>query len=506
MERPHIVLIMADHLRLDSLSCYNPESQVSTPNLDALSRESVVFDRAYCAAPLCVPTRCSMYTGKWPHTHGAITNGHGGRVGGGAVRPEHATLHEVLAKAGFSITQMGVHHLQAQPSIEERLPGARFLADMGYGQYCSDNRIGFGSALRDIYVPNVDFLHGRPVAYMRDQPRKLLFPHPAEDYKDVFWSRRMVEQVQGLDWEKPQYLEALFWAPHPPLSVPEPYFSMYPEAEIDLPETVGRWYAGQPATLLWQSCGMMGLGRNRQEYRQAWSAHMGLTTMVDECIGRVIDALKARGIWENAWVIFTQDHGDNLGCHHLTQKHCFFEEAAHIPLMVKPPAGVDVPRRPRPQLVSATDYCQSICDIAGAEYPAGVQGRSWRPLIENPAAPWRDALYMEYNGDQGWNHMPMRSIVANIRGSTWKYNWTRGDVDELYDLEADPLEMQSLATDPDRQRLRAQLRTRLQEWMRDTSDIVYALPIGSDGFDWRKNNPDPSDGFAWRRNNKSPLL
>ena len=282
----------------------------------------------------------------------------------------------------------------------------------------------------------------------------------------------MVEEVEKLDLSRPQYIEALFWAPPPPLSLPEPYYSMYPEDEIDLPETVGRWYDGQPASLLWQSCGMMGLGRNREEYRQAWSAHMGLTTMVDECIGRVIAALKAKGIWDDAWVIFTQDHGDNLGCHHLTEKHCFFEEAAHIPLMVKPPVGTTVSRNRRPHLVNAIDYSPSICDIADVEQPKGVQGRSWRSIIDNPGAPWRDATYMEYNGDQGRNHMPMRSIVANAQGSTWKYNWTRGDVDELYNLEADPLEMQSLVDHPDCRHLHGELRARLREWMRETSDIV----------------------------------
>ena len=469
MKKPHIILIMADHLRRDSLSCYNDKSQVRTTALDALSEECVVFDRAYCAAPLCTPTRCAMYTGKWPHTNGAIVNGHGHRAGG-VVGPEHETLHEALNRAGYGITQMGVHHLQTEPRIEERVPDARFLASMGYDQHCKDNGIGLGAW--DMFVPNVEFRDRKPVACIRPQSRKALFPHPSEDYKDVFWSHRMVKEVEKLDLSRPQYIEALFWAPHPPLSVPEPYYSMYPENEIEMPETVGRWYDGQPASLLWQSCGMMGLGRNREEYRQAWSAHMGLTSMVDECIGRIVAALEAKGIWDDAWAIFTQDHGDNLGCHHLTEKHCFFEEAAHIPLMVKPPAGIEVSRKPRPHLVNAIDYCPSICDIAGAKRPQGIQGRSWRSVVDDPNTRGCDATFMEYNGDQGQNNMPMRSVVADIQDHTWKYNWTRGDVDELYDLQADPLEMQSLVTYRDYQDLRATLRARLRDWMQETSDIV----------------------------------
>jgi len=470
MKKPHVVLIMADHLRRDSLSCYH-EGKVWTPNLDALARDCVVFDRAYCATPLCTPTRCAMYTGKWPHTNGAIVNGHG-RRSGGVVGAEHRTLHEALDGAGYGITQMGVHHLQTQPRIEHRVPGGRFLASMGYEQHCRDEGVGLGRAVWEMHVPNVEFSDGRPVVCMRPQSRKALFPHPASDYKDVFWSHRMAEEIGRLDPDRAQYIEALFWAPHPPLSVPEPYFSMYPEKQIDLPETVGRWYPGQPATLLWQSCGMMGLGRNRSEYREAWSAYMGLTTMVDECIGRVVAALKARGIWDEAWVVFTQDHGDNLGCHHLTQKHCFFEEAAHVPLLVKPPAGMALPAGRRSQLLNAIDYCPTVCDIAGAQPPEGVQGSSWLPVLLSPDAPWADCTFMEYNGDQGRNNMPMRSVVADVDGCTWKYNWTRGDVDELYNLARDPMETDSLVGRPEHQHTRRRLRRRLATWMKETGDIV----------------------------------
>ena len=217
--KPHIILIMADHLRRDSLACYNDRPRVQTTNLDELSRDSVIFDRAYCATPLCTPTRCAMYTGTWPHMNGAIVNGHGHRAGG-VVGAEHETLHEALNRAGYGITQMGVHHLQTEPRIEERVPDARFLGSLGYDEHCKDNGISLGA--EDMYVPNVEFCDGKPVAWYRPQSRKALFPHPAEDYKDVFWSHRMVEEIEKLDLSRPQYIEALFWAPHPPLSVPEP--------------------------------------------------------------------------------------------------------------------------------------------------------------------------------------------------------------------------------------------------------------------------------------------
>lgn len=470
MSGPHIVLIMADHLRRDCLSCYG-DLPVRTPNLDALAQESVIFDGAYCASPLSTPTRSSMYTGKWPHTHGAIVNGHGFRPGG-TVGAGHGTLYEALDEAGYGITQMGVQHLQTEPRLERRVPNARILGGMGYGEYAKKRNIGNSPDVRAQAVPNVEFRDGRPVVVHRPQARKTLFPHPAEDYLDVYWSRRMAEEIARLDAARPQYIEALFWAPHPPLEVPEPYHGMYPEEEIELPETVGRWQPGQPATLLFQSCGMMGLGRTREEYREGWSAYMGLVTMVDDCIGRVTGALKDRGIWDDALVIFVQDHGDLMGCHHLTQKHCFYEEAAHLPLLVKPPKSAPAPAGRRPQLVSAVDYCPTISDYAGAAVPEGAQGLSFRPVIEDARAEWRDAVFMEYSGDQGANDMPMRAIVADVEGTVWKYIYTQDDIDELYNVTADPLEKVSLVRSPEHEGIRRELRRRLGAWMRETGDFV----------------------------------
>jgi N-acetylglucosamine-6-sulfatase len=104
--------------------------------------------------------------------------------------------------------------------------------------------------------------------------------------------------------------------------------------------------------------------------------------------------------------------------------------------------------------------------------PDGVQGASWRPIIDDAEAPWRDAVFMEYNGDQGRNAWPMRSVVADIDDRQWKYTWTKGDVDELYDLGADPTETHSLVGSTEHQALRRQLRGRLAKWMRETNDFV----------------------------------
>jgi arylsulfatase A-like enzyme len=486
MRKPHIVLLMADQLRLDCLSCYS-DLPVKTPNLDALSQEAIIFDHAYCAAPLCVPTRTTMYTGKYPHNHGSMVNsghnpGNDPEKPYGFLGPEHRTLYESLDEGGYQITHVGVQHLYAEPGLQERVPDAdieyleawtEFAQSRGIPPSSYDfdhvkaNSVPTPNQLGDYTVP---FLFPTPNAHMAH-------PLPAEDYMDMFWARRMVERIEHMDFANPQYIEALFWAPHPPHVVPEPYYSMYPPEGIELPESVGRWYEGQAGTLLNQTCGHLGSTAQRDDYRGAWSAYFGFVTYVDACIGMVIDALKARGIWEDALVIFMQDHGEMLGNHWLWEKHCMYEEATHVPLLIKPPGGGTGRRK---QVVGHVDFADTICDFAGAKRLAGSQGTSWRRLIDDPDALWREETFIEHNGDRGRGHQT-RAIVAYIDDTLYKYIYNHGDKDELYNLRTDPHEAHSLIATSDYALVRKQLHDRLFQWMQDTEDYILSTPDSDHG-------------------------
>lgn len=496
-KQPHVFLIMADHLRFDCLSCYG-DMKVDTPNLDALANESVVFDNAYCAAPLCGPTRNSMYTGKAPHTHGAIVNAEKGYA---HVGPEHRTLYEALDDAGYAITHTGIQHCRTEPKLPERVPNADIDDRRSWNEYARSRGIppGVGGYddVKDTRVAALDFNGDESVIKRFPAPRRILYPHSADDFMDVFWSRDAAGKIADLDTSRPNYVETLFWAPHPPLMVPEPYYSMYPPESIEMPETVGEWYDGQPASLLLQSCAGMGAGSGRRDYIEPWSAYLGLVTMIDDCVGRVVEAIKAKGIWDESLVIFTQDHGELLGEHALCQKHCHYEAAAHIPLLVKAPRDRGVSRGAgmsrRAELISAIDYCPTICDYANATPPDGNQGVSYRSLVEDEssssgncgrahgarvvedaATNWRDRTFLEYNGDHGRN-IPSRAVVATVAGQRWKYIYTHLDKDELYNLETDPNETQSRVEDEDCQEIRIDLRDSIGKWMKETGDF-FELP------------------------------
>lgn len=186
-------------------------------------------------------------------------------------------------------------------------------------------------------------------------------------------------------------------------------------------------------------------------------------------MGRVITALKKKGIWEDSLVIFMQDHGEMLGSHALTQKHCHYEEAAHVPLMIKPPGGELVGRRS--QLASHIDLADTLCDYANIPRLPESEGRSLRAVVDGLDTDWRTEVFMEYNGDWG-RSTPTRAIVADTPVGHFKYIYNFGDKDELYDLNADPRETCSLIGSADHQALRFDLRARLAAWMRETDDYL----------------------------------
>ena len=314
-KRPHIILLMADHLRFDCLAYSGRKIGVQTPHLDALAEESVVFEHAYCSTPLCIPTRTSIATGKWPHTTGAIVNG---PVVFRTIGPEHRTVYEQLVENGYRLTLTGRQHVFTIPPLEERMPSADINRDVNWEEHLRAR--GFAPPrCDDERVPRPEYRNGRADIRFTTRPgfvRRTEFD--AEHFLDVFWANRMVEKIKAANPASPHAWFFFAWAPHPPFFVPDPYFSMYDPGNIELPENVGRWYQGQPPHLL-HGTGAYGCTMLRDEWRPTWAAYFGLVTMVDQAIGRVIASLRRQGFWEDALVIFVQDTASALALTHSTR-------------------------------------------------------------------------------------------------------------------------------------------------------------------------------------------
>ncbi|MFO7898463.1 MAG: sulfatase-like hydrolase/transferase [Planctomycetota bacterium] len=460
----HVVLLMADQQRRDTIAAYG-SPYGATPNLDAFAEEATVFDRAYCACPLCVPTRTAMYTGRYPHRNGVIVNGWTPVEKPYAqLREDVPTLYEQLAGAGYQVTHVGVDHCRSIPPIQERVPGMTYVANEHHRRYLAEQGLDAPDTSWT-KAPSCDFDEGRPIMFPYTTSRTGAWPHEAEHFKDFFWAREAERIIAGLDPGRPQFIETLFWAPHVPLVAPEPYASMFEPKDIELPETCGVWCDGQPATLCHHLPGQFGAMRLREQWREPWAVYLGLCRLVDEAIGRVIAALKRRGIWDDALVIFALDHGEMMGSHACFQKMCMYEEATHIPLVIKPPGGRAVARVAG--LASPVDIGPTISDALGIDPLPDGDGVSLVPMLEGDAESVRDELFIEFNGNSGRGY----ESRALVRGH-WKYVYTRGDRDELYDLDADPAETVNRGDDPVCADTRAALRARLAEIMRANGDHV----------------------------------
>lgn len=461
--RPHIILLMADHLRADCLSCYG-KLGVRTPHLDGLAQQSVVFDRAYCSTPLCVPTRTSMATGLWPHTTGVIVNG--GRfepeIPFRELRSGYRTYYEQLAEGGYPITHVGVQHVHSHPPLERRVPQADINSDGDV--HDALRAAGFAvPGANEWWKPVPEWCDGRPMVRMSASPMFVqTTPFAASLYPDHVYADRMVRRIEQADPGTPRFWVFQLWAPHPPLWVPEPYASMYNPADIDLPPTVGRWRADQPAHLMLGS-GSQGSQFMPDDWRRTWAAYFGLTTLVDDCLGKVIAAFRRAGIWDDAMALFVQDHGENLGCHGLYQKFTMHETSARVPLLIKPPGNAAGQRRSQP--VGHIDIANTFCDYAGLDPMPGSWGSSLRPLVERADAPWRDVTFSEYHGDHGRAY-PTRAVMT----SRYKYIDHFGHGTELYDVLADEHETHNLAQSPQHAPLVQELRQRLRQWMAQTGD------------------------------------
>ncbi|MCL2641720.1 MAG: sulfatase-like hydrolase/transferase, partial [Phycisphaerales bacterium] len=204
----------------------------------------------------------------------------------------------------------------------------------------------------------------------------------------------------------------------------------------------------------------------RDEWRKTWAAYFGLVTLQDECIGRMVRALKDRGIWDNTLLIFTMDHGENLGAHCLSGKQVMYEESARVPMLVKPPGGKKIGEK-RKQIANHVDIAATICEYASVDAPAGQQGRSLKAAVEDANVEWEDATFGDYHGEQGRSY-PSRCIFT----SQYKYIYHFCGPDELYDIVADPMETKSLANDAPFAGVKAKLKQRLARWMKETGDFL----------------------------------
>ncbi|MGL1890058.1 MAG: sulfatase-like hydrolase/transferase [Spirochaetaceae bacterium] len=426
----NIIHIMTDHQRADSLGMVQCGIEV-TPNLNRLMEESYQFSTCYNASPLCVPARTALATGVAPLDSGVVYNDWAGDTAS-----EQKTIHKYLKEANYDVAHIGVHHIRVLPPLVEDVKFDYWIGNSEYEQWAQVNGIDMTPDERNKTKCLILEKEGEIVERKYSNSRKSLFPYNENCFMDNWFVDRAIDYIDS-EKENPFAMFLNLWAPHPPLIVPEPYFSMFPPADITLPANVGIPASNEPPKRREAVPAILAENRSEEDWREAWSAHLGLVHMADKAIGRVIQSLKDRGLWDSTAILFTSDHGDHLGQHKMYQKMELYEQAVRVPFILKipgyPSGKSDIP-------VSHLDVVPTILDLISTSTTGQpLEGRSLLGTITGTEPIDHSPIFLQFSGIS-WYGQIRRAVV--YKG--YKYIYTPNDIEELFHLEEDPLEQNNL--------------------------------------------------------------
>ncbi|MDR6550074.1 sulfatase-like hydrolase/transferase [Paenibacillus qinlingensis] len=453
--KPHIVLITTDQMRADLMGCAgNPIIQ--TPHLDILSRRGIRFEQAYSATPICIPARASIMTGLEGHCMGITTYVEGFKL------PTETTLPQTLGDAGYETRLVGKMHVYPERCHygfdsmllceEGRLFGAKTAEKRGYDDY--------ELWLAEQGYPGQAFAHGIANNEYAMSPWHLPdHLHPTEWIAD-----QSCKTIKRRDWTRPLFLWASFTAPHPPLTPLMRDLYLYERDEMPKPVS-GDWverHSIYDQRTIERYCGEI---LTDKQADLAYRGFYASITQVDRAINRIIGTLREAGILDNTWIIFTSDHGDNMGDHKLWFKANFTRGACQIPLIIVPPTKSPirdeswVSGRTTRSPVGLQDIMPTCLAIAGIAEVDGLDGRSLLPLVAEPEeASVRHCLLGEFG------HSGQRTLM--VTDGQWKYIWYEEDGHELlFDLYTDSLEMHDLTNLNEEQ---------LQQWRDELARMLSA--------------------------------
>jgi arylsulfatase len=439
---PNLLLIMCDELRFDALGCYgNP--LVQTPNIDRLAEEGVLLEHYFSQSPVCQPSRATLATGRYPHVHGVRWNWYD-------LDPREITLQAVLSAAGYETWAVGKMHfepVQELHGFQHRVfvEGKLFTGDDEYRQHLA--RAG----KREAY-------HRHAKRWDNDEDFGAApFPLPDDDYIDTYIGRSAVRVLR--DVAEPFFVWLSFVNPHFPFDPPKPFDEMYDPQSIVLPEDFN---FNQTSRIPEQRVASASRPFHRLTeplLRKIIAYYYGTISLVDREIGHALAALEQRGLLDETVIVFASDHGDLLGHRRMLWKgRMLYDHLLRVPMIVRYPKELAA-GKVISDLCQVTDVMPTLLDFSGIPLPAGVQGKSLRPVLKQEGLPWRDAVFSEVMD------------LKMIRDFQWKLIFYPGrPYGELYHLATDPLELKNLYDHPAYERRRYALIEKLAKLLVETED------------------------------------
>ena len=473
-QRANILFIMTDEQRYDCVAA-NGNPHIRTPNLDRLADESANLSNCFVQAPLCVPSRQSIFTGRYPHCHR-------NRVNYTPLDDRETLMQAYLRDAGYHTACVGKLHLYP--------PTRQFARSTGFDQVLLHD-----AAHTDKHSDYIAWLHSvspqLPETY-RDtdergggNPFRTLLP---DELHETTWCGRQTRQVLAklADLDKPFFLFSSYWKPHPPFELPDPWASMYDDVQIPTPQPLTSEQIEQYPLPVRKVITRTMPARYKPDIAKLqwmYRAYYGAVSQVDREVGLTLDALAQLGLDERTIVVFCSDHGDDMFDHNYRGKSLFFEASIHIPMMICWPGVIEGGRVD--DLIEAGDLLATLFELAGVDLPQPNQGRSFSQRITggNVGSSYSPRQYVfseniipdvitdeslqlnhPYICGRGVNGI-LHPDAKMVRSKRWKLNYYVGHGLELYDLENDPREIHNLAKTVDHAAVVAQMKDALMDWL-----------------------------------------
>ena len=456
---PNILVFMTDQQRACSVLPGHPYKAL-TPCLDAFREEAITFPHAYGPSPHCCPARATFMTGLMPSQHGVWHNVTVGNAITRGLKPGVRPWSQDLRAGGYHLAFAGKWHVSNHQQPQDYGWEHLFPASMCHGAGLSPAQQERAARERDLKsfataAPAADAPERYPAEIVRagwtryahygTQQHPLLAPHFRDGEEDnPFGDRTVVDKaINYLDGARDHAPWCLFvgtLGPHDPYIPPQRFLDLYRDTEFPLPATFDDRMEDKPA--LYRRTRDRFDQLSPAEHQEAIRHYLAFCSYEDWLFGRVVEQLKAQGMYEDTLILYVSDHGDYLGDHGLWCKGLpAFLSAYHVPAIMKVPGGPQ--GVVRNEFVSLADFGPTFLDAAGLSSPTAFAGQSLLPLCadDTPAA-WRDALFFQSNGNETYG------IQRSVLTEKWRFVYNGFDYDELYDLEQDPEQITNLARDP----------------------------------------------------------
>ena len=476
----NIIYILADDHRYDFMGFTGKVAGLKTPNLDRLARDGAHVRNTFVGTALCSPSRASILTGQFAHKHTVVDNF--------SPLPKGLKFFpQYLQQAGYKTAFMGKWHMgdagdAPQPGFDH------WLSFRGQGVYynptfnINGKRVTHGDSSN-----TTDLLTDYAVKWLgaqdKTKPFCLYLSHKA-----VHAEFAPTKRHRGMYRDIPiNYPPSMYLTASDSSKVFGAKTSQGPEMGESTPGTLKTNMADMPAWVKnqrysWHGVDYMYHGQIdfNNFYRQYCETLMG----VDDSVGRVLKWLEDNGQLENTIVVYMGDNGFSFGEHGLIDKRHMYEESMRVPLLVHCPAIIK-PGTKLEQVVQNVDIAPTLLAYAGLPKPVQMQGNSFLPLLKGETVAWRDQAFYEYYWEANF---PQTPTMFGVRTDRYKYIFNHGvwDANELYDLKADPLEVNNLIRSAEHQPIAQAMRNQVFDWLEQTGGLQIPLhPIRQKRTDHR---------------------